>query len=130
MKKPTTSLCENNEADQLLSNCEADQPLCFRYTDSKIPLLSKSKIASNLLLGGGRGGGGREREGYSPILSDLVGKPNCRLSHAHAQIISWHEFLPDFRQTMHCQCTPRTVLFSALHSPSALAVTDLVHPLD
>ena len=29
-----------------LSNCEADQRLCFRSTDSTIPLLSKSKISS------------------------------------------------------------------------------------
>ena len=28
------------------SNCEADQRLCFCYTDSTIPLLSKSKICS------------------------------------------------------------------------------------
>ena len=31
---------------QRRSNCEADQHLCFRYMDSKIPLLSKSKISS------------------------------------------------------------------------------------
>ena len=30
----------------LRSNCEADQCLCFRYTDSTIPLLSNSKISS------------------------------------------------------------------------------------
>ena len=39
-------LCENKAADQLRSNCEADQRLCFHYTDSTIPLLSKSKISS------------------------------------------------------------------------------------
>ena len=32
-------LCENKGADQLRSNCEVDQHLCFRYTDSTIPLL-------------------------------------------------------------------------------------------
>ena len=37
---------EKKGADQLRSNCEADQRLCFRYTDSIIPLLSKSKISS------------------------------------------------------------------------------------
>ena len=31
---------------QRRSNCEADQRLCFRYTDSTITLLSKSKISS------------------------------------------------------------------------------------
>ena len=46
MRKPDFCLCENKGADQLRSNCEADQRLCFRYTDSTIPLLSKSKISS------------------------------------------------------------------------------------
>ena len=36
-------LSENKGADQFRSNCEADQRLCFRYTASSIPLLSKSK---------------------------------------------------------------------------------------
>ena len=44
--KPDFCLGENKGADQLRSNCEADQRLCFRYTDSTIPLLSKSKISS------------------------------------------------------------------------------------
>ena len=35
-------------ADQLRSNCTADQRLCFRYIDSTIPLLSKSEISSLL----------------------------------------------------------------------------------
>ena len=46
VRKPTTCICENKGADQLCSNCEAYQRLCFRYTDSTIPLLSKSKISS------------------------------------------------------------------------------------
>ena len=46
MGKPTICICENKGADQLRSNCEADQHLCFRYTDSTVPLLSKSKISS------------------------------------------------------------------------------------
>ena len=48
MGKPTICICENKGADQLRSNCEADQRLCFRYTDSTIPLLFKSKISSLL----------------------------------------------------------------------------------
>ena len=44
MGKPTICICENKGADQLRSNCEADQHLCFRCMDSTIPLLSKSKI--------------------------------------------------------------------------------------
>ena len=43
--KPTIYIGENKVADQRRSNCEADQRLCFRYTDSTIPLLSKSKIS-------------------------------------------------------------------------------------
>ena len=39
-------LCENRGADQLRSNCEADQRLCFRYTDSTISLLLTSEISS------------------------------------------------------------------------------------
>ena len=31
---------------QRRSNCAADQRLCFRYTDSTIPLLPKSEISS------------------------------------------------------------------------------------
>ena len=44
------SICigDNKGADQLRSNCEADQRLCFRYTDSTIPLLSKYKSSSLL----------------------------------------------------------------------------------
>ena len=45
-KKPTICLGENKGADQLRSNCEADQRLCFRYSDSTVPLLLKSKISS------------------------------------------------------------------------------------
>ena len=43
MRKPDFCQCENKGADQLCSNCKADQCLCFRYTDSPIPHLSKSK---------------------------------------------------------------------------------------
>ena len=39
MGKPTICICENKNADQLRGNREADQRLCFRYTDSTIPLL-------------------------------------------------------------------------------------------
>ena len=46
MRKPAFCICENKDADQLRSNCAADQRLCFRYTDSIIPLLSKSEISS------------------------------------------------------------------------------------
>ena len=46
MRKPTFCICENKGADQLRSNCEADQRLCFCYMDSTVPLVSKSEISS------------------------------------------------------------------------------------
>ena len=46
MRKPAFSICENKDADQLRGNREADQRLCFRYSDSMIPPLPKSKISS------------------------------------------------------------------------------------
>ena len=49
MRKPSFSICENKGTDQLRSNLEADQHLCFHYTDSTVPLLSKSEISSHLL---------------------------------------------------------------------------------
>ena len=42
MRKPDFRTCENKGTDQL----EADQRHCFRYSDSTIPLLLKSKISS------------------------------------------------------------------------------------
>ena len=50
MRKPTICIGENKDADQLRGNREADQCLCFRYTDSTIPLLPKSEISSFYLL--------------------------------------------------------------------------------
>ena len=49
MGKPTICIGENKVADQLRGylrgNREADQRLCFRYSDSTIPLLLKSEIS-------------------------------------------------------------------------------------
>ena len=44
-RRDTTGRCENKNAYQLCGNREADQRLCFRYTDSTIPLLPKSEIS-------------------------------------------------------------------------------------
>ena len=44
--KPTICIGENKDADQLRGNREADQHLCFRYTDSTLPPLLKSEISS------------------------------------------------------------------------------------
>ena len=46
VRKLAFCICENKDADQLRSNCAADQHLCFRYSDSTIPLLPKSEISS------------------------------------------------------------------------------------
>ena len=78
MRKPAFCICENKDADQLRGNREADQRLCFRYIDSKIPLLSKS-------------------ENFKPLasfcdctawfVSYLVGNPEDQFSHNEAHII-------------------------------------------
>ena len=41
LRKPDFCVCENKGADQLRGNRKADQRLCFRYTNSTIPLLPK-----------------------------------------------------------------------------------------
>ena len=46
VRKPALCIGENKNADQLRGNREADQRLCFRFTDSTIPLLFKSEISS------------------------------------------------------------------------------------
>ena len=50
MGKPTICIGENKDADQLRGNREADQRLCFRYSDSTIPLLLKPEISSFYLF--------------------------------------------------------------------------------
>ena len=45
MGKPTICIGKNKDADQLHGNREADQLLCFHYSDSTIPLLLKSEIS-------------------------------------------------------------------------------------
>ena len=48
VRKRAFCICENKGADQLRGNREANQRLCFRYSDSTIPLLPTS--SSHLLL--------------------------------------------------------------------------------
>ena len=48
VRKQAFCICEKKDADQLRSNGEADQRLCFRYSDSTIPLLPKSEMSSLL----------------------------------------------------------------------------------
>ena len=46
IRKQIIFIGENKAADQLCCNCTADQPLCFRCTDSTILFLLKSEISS------------------------------------------------------------------------------------
>ena len=67
----TICICENKDADQLCSNCTADQRLCFRYTDSTIPLLLKY-----------------EKSSFYVAFCDCTGpvrKPHCWFSHGAVQ---------------------------------------------
>ena len=45
MRKRDFCLCENKGADQLHSNCKADQRLCFGYMDSTTPTLLMHKFS-------------------------------------------------------------------------------------
>ena len=47
MRKPAYCICENKGADQLRSNCAADQRLCFRYITSTIPRPPKYEISTS-----------------------------------------------------------------------------------
>ena len=50
VRNPGFCICANKDADQLRGNREADQCLCFRYTDSTIPLLPKFKRHGGLVV--------------------------------------------------------------------------------
>ena len=50
MRKTAFYICKNKDADQLRSNCAANQRLWFHFMDSTIPLLSKSKIFKPLAI--------------------------------------------------------------------------------
>ena len=78
MRKPVICICENKDADQLRGNREADQRLCFRYTDSTTPLLSKSKKFKLLAIFCGC---------TDRFVSDLVGNPEDRVSQNEARLI-------------------------------------------
>ena len=72
IRKPTICICENKGTDQLCSNCTADQRLCFHYPDSTIPhlLIPILKLLACF------------RDCTVRFVSDLVGNPNCWVSHA------------------------------------------------
>ena len=71
MRNTDFYICENKDADQLRSNREADQRLCFRYTVSTIPLLPKSVFCGCTAW----------------FVSDLVGNPEDLFSHDEAHTV-------------------------------------------
>ena len=75
----TNRICigENKGADQLRSNCEADQRLCFRYTIVQFLYFSNPKFqaSSHLLCL------------YSPVCVGPVRKPHCWFSHEVAHFL-------------------------------------------
>ena len=77
MRKTVFCICENKDADQLRGNREADQRLCFRYTESTIPLLSKSEIFKPLAI---------FCDYPVRFVSDLVGNLEDRFSHNEAHV--------------------------------------------
>ena len=72
--------------DQIRGNREADQRLCFPYTDSTIPLLSKSELLSLLAL-------------FCLYTSRCVGpsrRARMLVCHTKAHILIRHEFIIHF----------------------------------
>ena len=72
MRKQAFCICENKDADQLRSNCEADQCLCFCY-----PSTFKIQIFKALIF---------FCDCTAQFVSDLVGNPEDRFSQDEAQI--------------------------------------------
>ena len=70
MRKPDFCLCEKKDADQLCSNCTADQRLCFRYTDNTT-LSSKIRNFKRLAF---------FCDCTGLFVTDLVGNPKTRFS--------------------------------------------------
>ena len=85
MGKPTICIGENKGADQLRSNCEADQRLCFRYSDSTFPLLLKFQASSSLVCL------------YSLVCVEPVRKPHCWFSHEAAHLLLRQKGTADYQ---------------------------------
>ena len=79
MRKPAFCICKYKDADQLRGKCEADQRLCFRYTDSTIPRIFKCEISFKpLAIFCGC---------TARFVSDLVGNTEDRFSHDEAHMV-------------------------------------------
>ena len=86
MIKPTFCIFVNKAADQLRSNCEADQRLCFHFTVQFLYFLNPTFLASSRLLCL-----------YSSVCVGPVWKLHCWFSHdaAHLNINKHIEFIAD-----------------------------------
>ena len=78
VRKPAFCICENKDADQPRGNREADQRLCFRYTDGTIPLLPKIRNFKPPAIFCGS---------TARFVSDLIGNAEDRYSHNEAHNI-------------------------------------------
>ena len=97
MRKPDFCLGENKGADQLRGNREADQRLCFRYSDSTIPLLLKSEISSFYLFSELVQAGLCRTCSETPKTGFLASRLKCNsltytdvYNRAHAHVASWY----------------------------------------
>ena len=70
-----SAYAKTKDADQLRGNREADQRLCFCYSDSTVPLLLKSS-SSFLCL-------------YRLVCVGPIRKPHCWFSHEAAQMLKY-----------------------------------------
>ena len=92
MGKPTISIGENKGADQLRSNCEADQRLCFRYTDSTISLLLDPKFQTSIAAQAGlcRTWSESKRLVFSCTGSNIDDRPDLPIL-VYIEIMSFHD---------------------------------------
>ena len=79
MRKPDFCICENKDTDKLRGNREADQRLCFRYSDSTTPLLLIRNFKPLAIF----------CRSTAWFVSDLVGNPEDRFSHNEAQFMRY-----------------------------------------
>ena len=73
MRKPDFCICENKDADQLHSNCAADQRLCFRSTYSTIRNFKSLAVLCSC---------------KARFVSDMVENTEDRFSYVAAQMVT------------------------------------------
>ena len=102
MGKPTICIGENKDADQLQGNREADQRLCFRYSDSKslFYLNPKFQASSSFLCL------------YRLVCVGPVRKPHCWFSHEAAHMS--HKMETTFRHDRSCSLGCKAITHIAI----------------